>query len=246
MDTKIIAFLSTWGLVGTFLILYLSGLGLPIPEEVTLLASGYVASTGAFSPWTASAVAVAGILLGDSTIYYIGRRWGRHALDGPLRRMLTPERVARAEDAFHRRKDWFLFGARFVAGVRVVAYFTAGMLRVSYWRFLFLDTLGALISGPTSVFAAWYLGTYLELEDIERLFRHYRNWVFVGLLLLVLLALVARILYRDFKASMLPQQPAPASQPAPLDEPSRGLVPRSPAWSPAERSSSSSSSPPPH
>jgi membrane protein DedA with SNARE-associated domain len=199
MDAKIIAILSTWGLVGTFVVLYLSGLGLPVPEEVTLLASGYVSSTGAFSPWVASLVAVAAILLGDSTIYYIGRRWGRHALDGPLRRLLSPERVDRAEQAFHRRRDWFLFGARFLAGIRLVAYFTAGMLRVGYARFLFLDLLGALISGPTSIFAAYFLGKYLTPDLIQEQFHRWRNWTVVGILLLVLLALLARILHRDLK-----------------------------------------------
>src|SRR6186997_822278 len=115
MENSVIHILSTWGLVGTFVILYLSGLGLPIPEEVTLLAAGYVASTGAFSPWTASAVAVVAILLGDSTIYWIGRHWGRRALAGPLRRLVSPERVTRAEQSFRGRRNWFVFAARFVA-----------------------------------------------------------------------------------------------------------------------------------
>jgi membrane protein DedA with SNARE-associated domain len=199
MDAKLIAILSTWGLVGTFLVLYLSGLGLPVPEEVSLLASGYVSSTGAFHPWTASAVAVVAILLGDSTIYFIGRRWGRQALDGPLRRALTPERVDRAEQAFHRRRDWFLFGARFLAGVRVVAYFTAGMLRVRYLHFLFLDTLGALISGPTSIFVAYFLGRYLTLDLIQQKVHHFKNWVVVIVLLVVLVLLLGRIVHRDLK-----------------------------------------------
>jgi membrane protein DedA with SNARE-associated domain len=224
MESQIIAILSTWGLVGIFTILLLCGMGLPIPEEVTLLAAGYVASTGAFSPWTVSAVAVAGILLGDSFMYYIGRRWGRHAAEGPLRRLLTPERLARAEEGFHRRKNLFLFSARFITGVRIVAYFTAGMLRVSYWRFLVLDTLGAFVSAPSLVFAAWYLGTYLEMEDIERIVKHYRSWLFLGVLVLALVVMLLRVAYRRLKAAVLPQQPVP---PQAAEQPERRLVPRS-------------------
>jgi membrane-associated protein len=153
-------------------------------------------------------VAVAAILMGDSVVYYIGRRWGRHALDGPLRRLLSPERVDKAEQAFHRRRDWFLFGARFVAGVRLVAYFTAGMLRVRYFRFLFLDLLGALISGPTSIFAAYYLGKYLTLDLIEQQFHTWRNWVLVLVLVVVLLVFVVRILRRDLKRAVVEPPPA--------------------------------------
>ena len=112
---------------------------------------------------------------------------------------MTPERVERAEQAFHRRRDWFLFGARFLAGVRVVAYFTAGMLRVRYLRFLFLDTLGALISGPSSIFVAYFLGRYLTLDLIQQRVHHFKNWVVVIVLLVVLVLLLARIVHRDLK-----------------------------------------------
>jgi membrane protein DedA with SNARE-associated domain len=221
METKIIALLSTWGLVGTFAILFLSGVGLPVPEEVTLLAAGYVASAGAFSPWIASAVAVTAILLGDSVVYYIGRRWGRRALDGPLRRLLSPERVDRAEQSFHRRRDWFLFGARFLAGVRIVAYFTAGMLRVRYLHFILLDMAGALISGPSSIFLAYFLGKYLSIDLIQQRFHHYRNSVFVGVVLVVLVVALVRLRLRALRRTLLATA-LQATAPAP-EEPSREL-----------------------
>ncbi len=201
MESDLIRIFSDWGLVATFTVLYLSGLGLPIPEEITLLTCGYVASMGAYDPFTASVVAVFGILAGDSSIFYIGRRFGRRAVThGPFRRFIKEETINRAEAAFHRRRDLFVFGARFMAGVRLVGYFTAGMMRVKYLRFLFLDFLGAIISGPTSIYFAYYLGKTFTIEVIQTQMHHYRNWAVVGIVIAIVLGLLIRKFHRRVNA----------------------------------------------
>ena len=136
-----------------FGILFLCGLGLPIPEEVTLLGSGLAVGWKQADFWLASLACVLGILAGDGLIFLLGRTYGRKFLGTPLMRwVLTEKRQGKIHDLFAKHGAKAVFFARFFAGVRIGVYAYAGQHGMSFVRFLFLDFLGALISGPTSIF----------------------------------------------------------------------------------------------
>lgn len=177
-------FLEWGGYPAILAILLLCGLGLPIPEEVTLIGSGYLAHLGVLDWRIASVVCVAGILLGDTIVYALGRRFGNSVLRLPvIRHELTPQRLERFDSLFARYGDRAIFFSRFIMGVRLAAYFVAGRQRMPYWKFLLLDLAGALLSGPTSVAIGYYGG-----EHIENAFARVRqlNWyVLAGVAVLV-------------------------------------------------------------
>ncbi len=186
----VVQFLTDYGYLGIVVILVLCGLGMPIPEEITLIGSGYLSYMGALDWRLASIVCVSGILLGDSLIYFLGRRFGNAVLRLPLiRHELTPVRVAKFDVLFARYGDRAIFFARFLMGVRLAAYFVAGRQRMPYWKFILLDLAGALLTGPTSVFLGYYFGGHIE-KAVE--WAHRSNWV---LLALLGLALAGALLY---------------------------------------------------
>ncbi|MBI3820659.1 MAG: DedA family protein [Planctomycetes bacterium] len=167
--TKVVEFLSQWGYAGIIIILLLCGLGLPVPEEVTLIGSGYLCyvakSQGSSHPnWImTSCVCVFGILAGDTIVYSLGRRFGNALLKLPIvRHELTPNRLERFDRLFHKYGQRAIFFSRFVMGVRLASYFVAGRQRLSYPKFILLDLAGALVSGPTSVFFGYYFGSRIE------------------------------------------------------------------------------------
>ena len=59
-----------------FGILILCGFGLPVPEDITLVAGGLVSGLGATNPHIMLAVCFTGVLLGDSIIYIAGKLFG--------------------------------------------------------------------------------------------------------------------------------------------------------------------------
>ena len=66
-------------------ILLLCGVGLPLPEEVTLIASGLLVGWHEANFWLASAACSAGILGGDAIIFGLGHHFGSHFLQsGPM------------------------------------------------------------------------------------------------------------------------------------------------------------------
>jgi membrane protein DedA with SNARE-associated domain len=141
--------------LGPFVVLLLCGLGLPIPEEATLITCGVLLHGGDVDFVSITLVCSSAILLGDSVPYWLGRHYGMRALQvGWVRRVLHPERFARFEARFAKHGDWATFFLRFLPGARIAGYFVVGTMRMSYLRFMAIDALGVLISVPTSIYAA--------------------------------------------------------------------------------------------
>src|SRR5450631_2779114 len=80
MDRLVDFLLNFYGPTPYFLIagiLLLCGLGLPIPEDITLLAAGLAAYYGLTNLILTILVAYFGVLLGDSIIFFLGAHYGR-------------------------------------------------------------------------------------------------------------------------------------------------------------------------
>ncbi|HWU76401.1 MAG TPA: DedA family protein [Rhodanobacter sp.] len=177
------------GYVAVFIALMICGAGLPLPEDITLVAGGVIAGLGYANVHAMFALAMFGVLLGDCAIFMLGHHYGARIMQWRfVARVLTPSRYEKVQEKFHRYGNRVLFFARFLPGMRTTIYLTAGMThRVSALRFLLIDLLAALISVPFWV----YLG-YLGADNHQWLMTWMHRgqtslWVLVGILLLILL-----------------------------------------------------------
>ena len=154
--------------VAPFVVLLLCGMGLPLPEEVTLIGAGLLVyqEKVAFGPVVL--VCAAAILLGDSIPYWLGRHWGPGALRiRAVRRVLHPERIARLERKFEEHGNWATFVCRFLPGIRLPGYFVSGTMGMKYPRFLLVDGLGVAISVPLSVHVGRLFGD--SVDELHRM-----------------------------------------------------------------------------
>jgi membrane protein DedA with SNARE-associated domain len=156
--------------VAVFGVLLACGLGLPLPEDISLILGGYLAYTGAASLPVMMAVGFTGILAGDTIIYVMGRRLGTRVGQRPgfFARIVTPEKRARVEQLFEVHGQKIVMVARFLPGVRAVTYFTAGSARLPYLRFILWDGIAALVSAPLFVYLGYHFGEKLDWL-VERL-----------------------------------------------------------------------------
>ncbi len=157
----LIAFFSSHGYEAVFFILLICGFGVPIPEDISLVAGGIIAGLGFADVHTMVGVCMLGVLMGDGTMFMLGRLFGERILRFPLlRRLLPPHRFAHVQEKFSRYGNWVLFVARFLPGLRSPIFVTAGLSRsISFGRFLVMDGLAACISVPIWVYLG-YLGAY--------------------------------------------------------------------------------------
>lgn len=176
------------GYAAVFIALMICGAGLPLPEDITLVAGGVIAGLGYANVHAMCGLALFGVLLGDGAIFLLGHHYGARMLKWRwVARILTPLRYAKVQDQFDRYGNRVLFFARFIPGMRTTVYVIAGTThRVSFLRFLVIDTLAALISVPVWV----YLG-YFGANNHEWLVKWMRRgqgsvWVLCGILVLLL------------------------------------------------------------
>jgi membrane protein DedA with SNARE-associated domain len=167
-------------------ILLLCGLGLPLPEEVPILTSGVLAGMGHMHAWPALAALMIGVMLGDSAMFLLGKRWGSHLFEHRFaRRMLTPERQSRIAAAFDKYGALVIFVARFLPGLRAPLFLTAGSMKVKFATFFTMDGLAALLSVPVSFWVAYYFTD--RLQEVLALSHRVLYWVLAGVIVLLLI-----------------------------------------------------------
>jgi membrane protein DedA with SNARE-associated domain len=149
--------------VAIFLILLVCGLGVPIPEDITLIAGGILTYYGVCDVKLMIATGLAGVLIGDSMVYYLGHHFGKRLLKKwPFRVVIDEKRIESIREQLHKHGPKVLFSARFMPGVRSTVFFAAGLLHYPYRRMLLFDGLAAILSVPAIVYSVYYFGDFLE------------------------------------------------------------------------------------
>lgn len=176
-------------------ILILCGFGLPIPEDIILITGGYLAYEDLLNVHVMNLVGLVGVLLGDSTMFLLGKKYGQVLLSNEyVSKVITHDKVEKAKDYVQKYGNRIFFIARFLPGLRSPIFFTGGTLKSNFFIFFLYDGLAALISVPVWVYSAYYFGEYIYkvivyarnaqafilgtifLVIFYKLFHYYRNY----------------------------------------------------------------------
>ena len=184
----------TWQgtLTGLFLLLVSGGLGLPIPEDLTLLAAGVLANRRLLRLRDVIAVGFAAVVCADWIIYLAGRRYGREIVALPLlARRLGAARLDAVRSAVERHGARAVFAARFMLGFRIATFLAAGAFHVPAHRFALAAAAGCAIFVPAMATLGFLFSDRAErvARDVGRV----QHW-------LVLLGLLALALYLGLRA----------------------------------------------
>lgn len=169
-----------------FAVLLACGFGLPLPEDITLIAAGILAARSIIDFNTAVALCMFGVLLGDGIVFWLGSHYGTRLRGTRFFRIILPEkRDAAVKAVFQKYGDKVIFMARFMPGLRTPLFFATGSYHVSFWKFLFLDGFAALISVPLWVYVGYLFGS--NLEELERVVRKAQVGIYSALILLLVI-----------------------------------------------------------
>ena len=158
------SFVHHYGVFAVFLIVTIEALGAPVPGETLLIFSAVLAGRGEMSLPGLLIFASAGAVLGDNIGYAIGRTLGR----GTILRYggkvgLTDARFASVESIFRRYGSATVLFARFFNILRQLNGIVAGILGMSWWRFLLFNALGGVLWVTVWVLAATYFAEHLAV-----------------------------------------------------------------------------------
>jgi membrane protein DedA with SNARE-associated domain len=185
--TQVEAWISHGGPAMIFILLFACGLGLPLPEDIPLMAGGYFMAIGQMNPYAVCILAWLGIVGGDCVLYRFGRKYGLNITKVPLiGKHVTKERILKAERLFDRWGIWVVAVGRMVAGIRGAMVVAAGAIRFNFIKFVIADGLAALVSGGLFVLLGHWLGLKLgNFENAVKTVEPYMTYFVIGLIVAV-------------------------------------------------------------
>ena len=181
--------------LGMFVLLILGGVGLPFPEDATLIMCGLLISTQVVRPIPALLTVYAGLLIADLTLHFIGRKYGRQIVTHRrFRKIISPERLSYLEEKFNQRGVLFILMGRHFFGLRAQIFLVSGVMRMPSLKFLLADAFSSIFTIALMTGAGYLGGNSLGVlkRDLSRI-EH------IGILLLVT-ALIVYLLFRYFKS----------------------------------------------
>lgn len=197
MDPSTLAvFLQDWGYPAFFLLLFVTAFGFPIPEDLVLLAGGYLISVGVFSWAVALPLALIGVISSDYILYTFGRRMGPHGSGDGL---IATHRLHRYAAWFDRVGAAAVLLARLLPGTRAVVFVSAGLRGISPRTFLVYDTAGALVWAPVMIWLGIELGERIgSLAQLLDVIARSAFWI----ILLAVALLVLRRYWRSEESKL--------------------------------------------
>lgn len=180
---------------GLFVLLILGGIGLPFPEDATLILCGLLLSHEVIKPMPALFVVYSGLLIADFLLYHFGRKYGRKIVAHKrFHRILSPERFSKIEEQFKKRGSLFILIGRHLVGLRAQVFLVAGVMRMSAFKFFIADAISSIFTIAIMVGAGYAGGNSLQIikKDISRI-----EYVAVFVLIIIL---VIYLFLRYFRA----------------------------------------------
>lgn len=156
--------LQDYGYLAVALIVMLESAGVPLPGETVLVAASiYAGRTHQLAIEGVVLAAASGAIIGDNIGYWAGRELGAPLLDrfGP-RIGVTPEKIQLGQYFFRHWGGYVVFIGRFIALLRMLAAFLAGVNRLPVSIFFFFNAAGALTWAHLFGYGAYALGAEIE------------------------------------------------------------------------------------
>lgn len=217
------------------LVLVAASLGVPIPEDVPLIAAGVILSQQpGLATWAGTLlIALLGIMCGDVILYVLGGRWGPEVCQHRwVNWLITPARLERMTRQFNRYGMWMCFSGRFFMGVRAAMCITAGVTRLPFWRFLLADLAGAIVSIPLFVWLGFW---FANLVPLLSTYVHVIQWVLLAIAVIILAGFIAYRHYRPTQTTAPVHESRPSRVTARHSSPAERVSPTTPKKLPVKR-----------
>jgi len=177
----ILNYLSTLGLVGLLMGVFIESMGVPFPGGIMVILTGLLVNQGRLEFSSAMLATLSGYTGGSLTAYLIGRNLGQpfFVRIGAFLR-ISPERFEQAQSLLDRSAPAFIIFGRFLPGLSNLTPYMAGVTRISLpyfllynsiftvgWGFLYL--LLGMFFGHNYQLIAPYINTRLPLVGLALL-----------------------------------------------------------------------------
>lgn len=136
-----------------------AGVGLLMPGETLVLATGFLAHQGLLDRGVLLVAISGAAMFGDGIGYALGWNLGRGWLLKQAGRFgLRREHLDRVDGFLLRHGGKAVFGSHFLHLFRPLIPFVAGARRMSYWKFFFCNAAGCIAWASVYLSLGWFAG----------------------------------------------------------------------------------------
>lgn len=131
-----------------------------LPGDTLLLAAGLFANPdhGKLNITFLCLLLIFASILGDNTNFWIGRYVGKRLFKNPESKVFNPNHLVKAQGFYHKHGGKAIIMGKFLAVVRTVVPFVAGMEAMPYARFFPLSVISACIWVLSCTLTGFFLG----------------------------------------------------------------------------------------
>lgn len=195
----LIALIEKVGYLGVGLAMFLESFFAPIPSEIILPFTGFVASIDTINIYIALVIATLSAYLGSLPFYFLGY-WGEGVVNKFLDKygkyfFISKKDVENTFKVFNKYGNGIVLLGRLIPIIRTLISFPAGVAKMNFWLFSLFTLIG------TAVWSALLMGAGYFLSDQWQIvidwLSLYEDWVIrIGIFVVILF--VGRGIYNNF------------------------------------------------
>jgi membrane protein DedA with SNARE-associated domain len=195
----IIHIIQSIGYFGVFFLMVLNATAIPIPSEITLPFSGFLANQGSLSLGLVILVGILGDLVGSVIGYSIGYLLEENLLLSLIRKygkiILVTEHDYQMITGWMRKHGApVIFIGKMLPGVKSFVAVAAGITEIKFTKFIISNVLAALIYVSFVSFVGFYLGSKWNI--LGGYFGQFE-------LVIIVLAIFAGLFYVNYKLKII-------------------------------------------
>jgi len=163
MPADLVAYISQYGYLTIFVLVFLQEIGVPnpVPNELVLLFSGYLTSIGELTLFGVLTTVILADFIGTALLYFVFYNIGHHILKKE-RRFIPREKINRVLEKLKKRGQWGIYLGRLIPYLRGYTSVAAGLLRIEPQRYLTAVFLSAITWSGGYAIAGRLLGARYE------------------------------------------------------------------------------------
>lgn len=157
--------IGVYGPLAVFLLLMLSGIGVPLSEDLVIIPAGFFVGRDELPLWPTLVASYCGVVFSDMLWFLICHRWGSHLLHKRwFKRLVHPRRLLEAKYQIEQRGAWVIVMARFIPASRTPTITISGLLHLPVWKFALVTASCVLITAPVQLSLGYLIARGLGTE----------------------------------------------------------------------------------
>ncbi len=185
-EVYVINSIEQFSYVAIFAFALFAGYLIPVPEEIILLISGYMASEYFIRLTPAIFIVIIAFIIGDNILYRLTLKNNKHVTK-LIHEVLSMKIITKNEALLEKHINTTIFLTRFVPFLRFVGPVFAGYTKTKEKTFMLFNTLAIVIYAPFVMWLGYFFHNDFTLivNDIGRV-RHTAVifvWIIIGLII---------------------------------------------------------------